>query len=127
MRRTQTVTAHGTALLWACDPEDLERFLRDRPEMVDWRRVEAGYWRDIAQQAHERAGYVRIEEAAAMLGVTPSMVLQHIRKGWLPATVGAKQDRGGRGPWLIRRADLALFRPRKPGLIGHPGWNRRAA
>lgn len=127
MHRTDTLTAHGTARLWACRMADLEAFVRRCPEMVEPSRVEAGFWRNLAEQAHRKADFLSIDEAAVLLGVSAHCVRAHVLSGQVPGVHAPKLDRGGRRRLLIRRRDLARFMAYRPELLHHKGRSAKVA
>lgn len=67
--RTKTRTAHGTAVVWRCELAVLEQFIERHPEAFAWRRIAEEPYRSMGQRAHAQASYVRLSEAAGILGV----------------------------------------------------------
>ncbi len=94
----------------------LLKFLRERPEEHDWRRMgdPSGYYTRIAQEAS--AELLTTAEVAARYGVRISTVSQWIRKGWLPGVRG--HGCGGHGIWYVHARDLVGWGPRRPELVG---------
>lgn len=67
--------------LWLFRPADVEAWVRGYPYLLNWRRVRAGRWRDLARAASLGAPHLTVTEAAAHLGVDRKLVQGLIRRG----------------------------------------------
>lgn len=99
---------------WWFRVQDIEAFIRNHVYLFeDWRRVEAGRWRDLVRAAQIRTPYLTPAEAARRLGIRAAVVHRRCRRSRVP---GLKRlDAGARGRFRIPLAALAalecLIRP----------------
>lgn len=78
-------------------PAELERFIRSRPWLFDWRRMRPGRWRDFVRATHLAQPMLSQVEASRHLGVCDSTISLWARRGLIP---GAARN-GMRSTWRI--------------------------
>jgi hypothetical protein len=100
---------YGKTPCWSFEYEDIITCLRERPWLVDLKKMEISYFRTVVREEYERDPWYGTREAAPFLGLVDiNAVHRYIRHGWLPAVrrplVGGK--RHGSWGWVIRRSDI---------------------
>lgn len=102
---------------WAFDGLAVERFIQDHPAAYNRRRIQPGYWRDLAEQTWQADPLLTVPEVAALHGVSPTVITAHIRRGRL----AAERGHGANQPWYVRRSAALTWTPLRPELVGHRG------
>ncbi len=78
-------------------PAELERFIRSRPWLFDWRRMQPGRWRDFVRATQLAVPTLNLVAAGRYLGVCDSTVSLWARLGLIP---GAERIEGRR-TWRV--------------------------
>lgn len=107
LRAEQHGAGHKGAEWWF-RVQDVEAFVREHVYVFeDWRRVEAGRWRDLVRAAHLRTPYLSCAEAARRLDTRVANVHRWCRRGRVP---GVKRlDGGASGRFRIPLAALDVL------------------
>jgi hypothetical protein len=93
---------------WWFRAKDVEAFIRDHVYLFeDWRRVEAGRWRDLVRAAQLRTPYLSCAEAARRLDTRVANVHRWCRRGRVPGVV--RLDGGASGRFRIPLAALDVL------------------
>lgn len=108
--------------MWNIDQASLEGFIRAHPEAYDWRRMESGYHRDLAENTWRVDPLLTVADVCRLHGVSQGCISNAILGGRLPAVRGHGPNR----LWYIRRSAARRWRPVRPELVGHRGRGRRA-
>lgn len=105
--RTGELHAMRTPRRYAIQGEEIERFIVRYPWRYDWRRVERGHFRQLAERTWRADPLLTLAEVAERLGCSVTPIRRAIRRGRLPAYQGWKWR--GSAPWLVKTSDLAAF------------------
>lgn len=70
---------------WIFRPVDVEAWIRLRPFLFDWRRVQAGRWRDLVRAESLRQPYLSTVQVAELFGVHAATVQRWIVAGKVEA------------------------------------------
>jgi hypothetical protein len=93
---------------WWFRVQDVEAFVRDHVYLfAEWRRVEAGRWRDLVRVAQLRTPYLSCDEAARRLGTRVANVHRWCRRGRVPGL--ERLDVGASGRFRIPLAALDIL------------------
>ena len=103
----------GGHRVWNVDEKSLERFVRTMGWAYDWHRMAEGeYLTNLARETAKRDPWLRLEEAAALLGWSKGPLDRWRKRGLLPWKYRPKASQQGprEGYVVIRRSDLEVFR-----------------
>lgn len=103
----------GANRFWIFTERNVVRCLKDRPWLVNLKKLSEHYFRSIVLDEWKRDPWYTPEQAAPMLGVkTPDAVHRYIYLGWLPA----EKRPGGpwQGSWMIRHSAIEGFLAKDP-------------
>lgn len=112
--RTQTGTRYRHL---AIRREDVERFLRDHPRLVDWRAITDVGLRAVAEVANRRVRHLSLAEVSHLVGVGRRTLWTWLIDGEIPGAWLAEGVRGGHGGkckgWRVPETSLPALRRRK--------------
>ncbi len=103
----------GTYRFWVFTEKNVVRCLRERPWLVNLKRLPEHYFRSIVQEEYQRDPWYSCLEAAPFFKVkTDDAIQRYIHLGWLPA----EKKPGGpwQGSWIIRRSAIEEFLSNDP-------------
>jgi len=114
LKGSQSAKSQGRIRLWRFSEKGVVHCLKQRPWLVDLKRVERHYFRSVVIKEWERDPWYTVEQAAPLFGLTkPDAVYRYIHRGWLPAE--KKPCLGTReGVWIIRRSAIEAFLKNDP-------------
>ncbi len=107
---------HGSA--WWYRPTDVEAFVRAHPHLFDWRRVQAGRWRDLVRSVAIRDPWLSVEAVSALVGVRPATLHVWLASGLVLGARRAGEHRSA--PWRIQSSALEGVE-RMALRLGHTG------
>lgn len=94
--------------MWMFLEEDIVECLRQRPWLVNLKKMEDHYFHAIVKEEWQRDPWYALIQATSLLGLkTPKSTLQYISKHWLKAEKIASP--GGKGKWFIRCSTIKAF------------------
>lgn len=117
LKGTKSWMCQGPYKLWRFSEREITRCLRQRPWLVDVRRMEESFFRSVVIEEWKRDPWYGAAQAAPQLGVTTLHVVhRYIHLGWLPA----ERKPGGphQGVWIIRKSAIEAFLQNDP----RPGY-----
>ncbi len=114
LKGRQSAMSQGQIKLWRFSEKGVVRCLKQRPWLVDLKRMERHYFRSVVIKEWERDPWYTAEQAAPLFGFTkPDAVYRYIHRGWLPAEkkpcLGAQE-----GQWVIRHSAIEAFLKNDP-------------
>lgn len=103
----------GKTLIWNFQYEDIVKCLRERPYLVDCRKMEPSMFRAIVKEEYARDPWYNTTQAAPFMGVIDhNAVKRYIYRGWLKATRRPKS--GGYWEWIVRKSAIEAFLANDP-------------
>jgi hypothetical protein len=120
---------------WKCRARvgdaDLERFIREHPDLYDRRVIRSSALRSIADAVWARDPWIGVNEIAAILGYSPDHIKRLIARGTLPGRkVHGWMGRAGGLRWVARRSEITRAladQPRRIAPHGHQEAQRTAS
>jgi hypothetical protein len=101
--------SYGGIRCWRFEYEDIIACLRERPWLVNLKRMERSYFRTVVREEYDKDPWYSTREAAAVLGLADiNPVHRYIYRGWLPALRRPLVSRNGHGSWgwIIRKSHI---------------------
>lgn len=103
----------GNNRFWLFSENNVVRCLRERPWLVDLRRLPQHYFRSVVLAEWERDPWYGCQAVAPLLGMkTDDAIQRYIYRGWLPAV--RKPGGPWQGAWIIRRSAIEAFLANDP-------------
>ena len=114
LKGRQSAMSQGKKQLWRFSEWGVVDCLKQRPWLVDFKRIEEHYFRSVVIKEWERDPWYTVEQAAPLFGFTkPDAVYRYIHRGWLPAEkkpcLGTHE-----GVLIIRRSAIQAFLENDP-------------
>lgn len=112
LKSRKSAMSQGKKQLWRFSQRGVVRCLKQRPWLVDLKRMERHYFRSVVIKEWERDPWYTAKQAAPLLGVKKAArVIQYIHRGWLRAE---KKPYHHTGIWIIRRSAIQAFLENDP-------------
>lgn len=97
----------GKHRVWNIDYESIEKFIMGNVWLYDWRRMETGYFSDLARKAYLADPWFTIPELFKELSWSKNRVSRWIHRGIIPFKWRTRQKGGcPKGCMVIRKADI---------------------
>lgn len=114
LKGSQSAMSQGQIKLWRFSERGVVRCLKQRPWLVDLKRMERHYFRSVVIKEWEHDPWYTVEQAAPLFGFTkPDAVYRYIHRGWLPAEkkpcLGTHE-----GVFIIRHSAIRAFLENDP-------------
>jgi len=114
LKGRKSAMSQGQVRLWRFSERGVVDCLKQRPWLVDLKRMERHYFRSVVIKEWERDPWYTVEQAAPLFGFTkPDAVYRYIHRGWLPAEkkpcLGTHE-----GVWIIRHSAIEAFLKNDP-------------
>lgn len=103
----------GANHMWGFAEEAVVEALRQRPWLVELKRMQEHYFRSVVKEEWWKDPWHRVDAVAKLMGVKDIYAVhRYIHRGWLPA----ERQPGGphQGRWIVRQSTIDAFLANDP-------------